>query len=49
MGIDGTWTVPTQGQLSGGIANLRLQLFGKELKGEMVISDFHSGEMTAQR
>jgi hypothetical protein len=45
---DGTWRGPTQGKPTVGIANLRLQCFGKQLKGEIVISEFDSGEMTAQ-
>jgi hypothetical protein len=48
VSIDGTWRGPTQGKPNAGIAYLRLQRSGKQLKGEMVISDFHSGEMTAQ-
>jgi hypothetical protein len=48
VSIDGTWKGPTQGQPNAGIAILRLQRSGKQLNGEMVISDFYSGEMTAQ-
>ena len=48
MGIDGTWRGPTQGHPHAGIANIRFRCSGKQLKGEMVISDFQSGKITAQ-
>jgi hypothetical protein len=48
VSIDGIWRGPTQGKPNAGIANLRLQSSGQQLKGEIVISDFHTGDMTAQ-